>query len=57
MNIGCYCNNICIFFSNIDTALMKYGKTYDPKTNTIHDTQSVFVAIKPNSYTLMLIAK
>ena len=36
---------------------MKYGKTYDPKTNTIHDTQSVFVAIKPNSYTLMLIAK
>lgn len=28
-------------------ALEKYGKTYDPKTNTIHDTQSVFVAIKP----------
>jgi hypothetical protein len=27
-------------------ALEKSGKTYDPKTNTIHDTQSVFVALR-----------
>lgn len=35
--------------NNVDNALKKYGLRYDSKTNTIKDTQTVFVALKPST--------